>query len=108
MDISGCDSPPCLSLRFEVFKNICIVSDQFEFVGMRPHVLTFEKKSSPFNEMVDRVGIDMNVGCDLRLHGRYDMGGNRPMYVMLPLGSEENGSCIRHVLGACNTRFLQE
>jgi hypothetical protein len=31
----------------------------------------------------------MNVGCELRLHGRYDMGGNRPIYVMLPLGSED-------------------
>jgi hypothetical protein len=27
----------------------------------------------------------MNVGCNLRLH----MGGNRPIYVMLPLGSED-------------------
>jgi hypothetical protein len=31
----------------------------------------------------------MNIGCDLRLHGRYDMGGNRPIYVMLPLGSKD-------------------
>jgi hypothetical protein len=31
----------------------------------------------------------MNVGCDLRLHGRYDMGGNRLIYVMLPLGYED-------------------
>jgi hypothetical protein len=31
----------------------------------------------------------MNVGCDLCLHGRYDMGGNRPIYMMLPLGSED-------------------
>jgi hypothetical protein len=31
----------------------------------------------------------MNVGCDLRLHGRYDMGGNIPIYVMLPLESKE-------------------
>jgi hypothetical protein len=31
----------------------------------------------------------MNVGCDMRLHGRYDMGGNRPIYVMLPLRSED-------------------
>jgi hypothetical protein len=30
----------------------------------------------------------MNVGCDVQLHGRYDMGGNRPIYMMLPLGSE--------------------
>jgi hypothetical protein len=27
----------------------------------------------------------MNIVCDLRLHERYDMGGNRPIYVMLPL-----------------------
>jgi hypothetical protein len=25
----------------------------------------------------------------VRLHGRYDMGGNRPIYVMLPLRSED-------------------
>jgi hypothetical protein len=31
----------------------------------------------------------MNVGCDMRLHKRYDMGGNRPIYVILPLGSED-------------------
>jgi hypothetical protein len=31
----------------------------------------------------------MNVGCDVRLHERYDMGGNRPIYVMLPLRSED-------------------
>jgi hypothetical protein len=31
----------------------------------------------------------MNVGCDVHLHGRYDMGGNRPIYVMLPLRSED-------------------
>jgi hypothetical protein len=31
----------------------------------------------------------MNVGCDLRLHGRYDIGGNRPIYVMVPLESED-------------------
>jgi hypothetical protein len=40
---------------------------------MRPHVLTFEKPSS-FNELIARVKVVMNVGCDLRLHGRYDMG----------------------------------
>jgi hypothetical protein len=34
---------------------------------------TFEKSSS-FNEMVARVRTIMNVGCDLRLHRRYDMG----------------------------------
>jgi hypothetical protein len=31
----------------------------------------------------------MNVGCDLHLHERYDMGGNRPIYMMLPLGSKD-------------------
>jgi hypothetical protein len=31
----------------------------------------------------------MNVGYDVHLYGRYDMGGNRSIYVMLPLGSEE-------------------
>jgi hypothetical protein len=31
----------------------------------------------------------MNVKCELRLHGRYDMECNRPIYVMLPLGSED-------------------
>jgi uncharacterized protein (DUF1786 family) len=33
------------------------------------------KKPSPFNEMVARVRAVMNIGCDLRLHGKYDMGG---------------------------------
>jgi hypothetical protein len=55
---------------------------------MRPHVLTFEKLSS-FNNLVARVRTVMNVRCDVRLNGRYDMGGNRPIYVMLPLGSED-------------------
>jgi hypothetical protein len=31
----------------------------------------------------------MNVGCDVSLHGRYNMGGNRSIYVMLPLRSED-------------------
>ena len=64
------------------------VSDQFELVGMRRHVLAFDKPPS-FNELVGRVRTVMNVGCDMRLHGRYDMGGNRPIYVMVPLGSED-------------------
>jgi hypothetical protein len=64
------------------------VSEQFKLVGMRPYVLTFEKLPS-FNELVARVRVVMNVGCELRLHGRYDMGDNRPIYVMLPLGSED-------------------
>jgi hypothetical protein len=50
-------------------------SDQFELVGMRPHMLTFENPPS-FNEMVARVRAVMNIGCDLRLHGRYDMSDN--------------------------------
>jgi hypothetical protein len=33
------------------------------------------KKLSLFNELVARVRAVMNVGCDLRLHGRYEMGG---------------------------------
>jgi hypothetical protein len=64
------------------------VNEQFELVGMRSHVLTFEKLS-PFNELVVRVREVMNVGCELRLHERYDMGGNRLIYVMLTLGSED-------------------
>jgi hypothetical protein len=49
------------------------ISEIFELVGMRPHVLTFKKLSS-FNELVARVRAVMNVGNELRLHGRYDMG----------------------------------
>jgi hypothetical protein len=48
------------------------VSEQFELVGMRPHVLMFENPSS-FNELVARVRVVMNVGCDICLRGRYDM-----------------------------------
>jgi hypothetical protein len=64
------------------------VNEQFELVGMRPHVLTFGNPSS-LNDLVARVRIVMNVGCDVRLHRRYYMGGNKPIYVMLPLGSED-------------------
>jgi hypothetical protein len=64
------------------------VNEQFELIGMRPHMLMFEKLPS-FNELVARVRALMNVGCDLHLHGRYDMGGNRLIYVMLHLGSED-------------------
>jgi hypothetical protein len=64
------------------------VSEQFELVGMRPHVLTFKKPPS-FNELVARVRAVMNVRCDLRLHRRYDMGGNKLIYMMLPLASED-------------------
>jgi hypothetical protein len=64
------------------------VNEQFELVGMRLHVLTFENPSS-FIELVTRVRAVMNTGCELRLYGRYDMRGNRPIYMMLPLGSED-------------------
>jgi hypothetical protein len=64
------------------------VNEQFKLVGMRPHVLMFENQLS-FNELVARVRSVMNIGCDLRLHGRYDIGINRPIYMMLPLGSED-------------------
>jgi hypothetical protein len=64
------------------------VYKQFELVGMRPHVLTF-KKSSSFNDLVARVRTIMNIGCDVWLHGRYDMGGNRSIYMTLPLWSED-------------------
>jgi hypothetical protein len=63
------------------------VNEQFELVGMRLHVLTFEKPPS-FNNLTARVRTVMNVGSDVRMHGRYDMGGNRSIYVMLSLGSE--------------------
>jgi hypothetical protein len=65
-----------------------LVNKQFKFVGMRPHVLTFEKLPS-FNDLVAIVGIVMNVAFEVRLHGRYDMRGNRLIYVMLLLGSED-------------------
>jgi hypothetical protein len=64
------------------------VNEQFELVGMRLHVLTFENPPS-FNELVARIRAVMNTGCDLRLHSRYNMGGNRLIYMMLPLGSED-------------------
>jgi hypothetical protein len=51
-------------------------------------VLTFEKPST-FNDLVDRVRTIMNVRCDVWLHRRYDIGGNRPIYVMVPLGSKD-------------------
>jgi hypothetical protein len=52
------------------------VNKQFELVGMRLHVLMFEKPPS-FNDLVARVRTVMNVGCDVRLHERYGMGGNK-------------------------------
>jgi hypothetical protein len=47
---------------------------------MRPRVLTFENPSS-FNELVARVRAVMNTGCDLCLHGRYDMGGATDRFI---------------------------
>jgi hypothetical protein len=64
------------------------VSEQFELVGMRCQVLTFQNPQS-FNDLVARVRAVMNVRCDLHLHRRYDMGGNIPIYVILPFGSED-------------------
>jgi hypothetical protein len=64
------------------------VNEQFKLVGMRSHVLMFEKPPS-FNDLVTRVKAAMNIGCDVQLHRMYDMGGNRPIYVMFPLGSED-------------------
>jgi hypothetical protein len=64
------------------------VSEQIELVDMRYQVLMLQNPPS-FNDLVARVRAIMNVGCDLRLHERYDMGGNRLIYVMLPLGSED-------------------
>jgi hypothetical protein len=51
---------------------------------MRRQLFTFHIRPS-FNDLVARVRTVMNVGCDVRLHGRYNMGGSRPIYVMLPL-----------------------
>jgi hypothetical protein len=64
------------------------VTEQIELVGIRREVLTFLNRPS-FNDLVARVRAVMNVGCDVRLNERYDMGGNRPIYVMLPLESED-------------------
>jgi hypothetical protein len=55
---------------------------------MIPYMLTFENPPS-FNELVARVRAVMNTGCDLRLHDTYNMGGNRLIYMMLPLRSED-------------------
>jgi hypothetical protein len=51
-------------------------------------MLTFVKPSS-VNELVARLRADMNVGCELRLHRRYYLGDNRPIYMMLPLWAED-------------------
>jgi hypothetical protein len=47
---------------------------------MRHQVLTFQNTPS-FNDLVARVRAVMNVECDLRLYGRYDMGGTAPASV---------------------------
>jgi hypothetical protein len=41
-----------------------LVTQQFDLVDMRPHMLTFENPPS-FNKLVTRVRAVMNVGCDL-------------------------------------------
>jgi hypothetical protein len=64
------------------------VTEQFELVGMRRQVLTFWNRLS-FNNLVTRVRAVMNIRCDVHLHGRYDMGDNRSIYVMLPLQSKD-------------------
>jgi hypothetical protein len=64
------------------------VTEQFELFGMRHQVVTFQNRPS-FNDLVARARAVMNVGCDVCLHRRYDMGDNRPIYVMLPLRSED-------------------
>jgi hypothetical protein len=69
-----------------------LVNKQFELVGMRPHVLTFEKPPS-FNDLVARVRAVMNIGCDLWLHGRYDMGGNRSTLLLQPVVAKMTSSC---------------
>jgi hypothetical protein len=51
-------------------------------------MLTFENSSS-FNELVARVRAVINTGCDLCLHGRYDMGATDRFYMMPHLGSED-------------------
>jgi hypothetical protein len=61
---------------------------QFELVGMKRQMLTFQNRPC-FNDLVARVRPVMNVRCDVHLHGRYDMGSNRPIYMMLPLGSKD-------------------
>jgi hypothetical protein len=71
-----------------------LVSEQFELVGMRYQVLIFQNRSS-FNDFVARVRAVMNVECDFCLHGRYNMGGNRSIYVMPSLGSEDEWQSVQ-------------
>jgi hypothetical protein len=69
-----------------------LVNKQFELVGMRLHVLTFEKPPS-FNDLVARVRAVTNIGCDLWLHGRYDMGGNISTLLLQPVVAKMTSSC---------------
>jgi hypothetical protein len=86
------------------------VSEQFELVAMRQHMLTFEKTPS-LNELVSRVRAVMNVGFDIKLHRRYDMGGgggNGPIHVML-LGMAvwvSGNPRVLHPTGAGSGAFL--
>jgi hypothetical protein len=41
------------------------VIEQFELVGMRRQVLTFQNRPS-FNDLVAKVKVVMNVRCDMR------------------------------------------
>jgi hypothetical protein len=70
-----------------------LVTEQFELIGMRRQVLTFQNQPS-FNNLVARVRAVMNIGCDVHFHERYDMDGNSPIYVMLPYGLKMSGCCI--------------
>jgi hypothetical protein len=73
------------------------VIEQFELVGMRRQVLTFLNWPS-LNDLVVRVRAVIDARCDVCLHGRYDMGDNRPIYVMLPLGLKMSSCCTSPVL----------
>jgi hypothetical protein len=63
------------------------VSEQFELVGMSLSAYIFEPII--FNDLLVRVRVVMNIGCDVCLHERYDIGDNRLIYVMQPLRSED-------------------
>jgi hypothetical protein len=68
-----CFINPFISVNMQMDRVILLhfsgsVSEQFELVGMRRQVLTFQNRPS-FNDLVARVRAVMNVGCDLCLHG---------------------------------------
>jgi hypothetical protein len=73
------------------------VSEQFKLVSIRRQVLTFENPPS-FTELIARVRAVMNVRCDLPLHRKYDMYGNKPVYVtsylVLPLKGSDNEKIV--------------